>query len=378
MKFMIHIVLEIILLCSLFVNTFFYEMYDTSFTLIALVIFLGINLLIERRRIPKARNVGDAIFVVAGLGIFFIGALYFAGMFNGFTVNFNSLFKNYVDTMVWVKVFLVVGLTEAVRYFCIPRDEKYNKYNWIRYVLLVGICVMTDIVISTKVYNLAKFNQLYEFIALIVVQSISKNIFLMYSTKKYGIYPSLVYRFILDLYIYIIPITPKFNVFIEGVIRLVFPYFVYLTVQSVTERKAATPVKKQKKEGKLSNIIGTIFFAILVALVSREFEYCMIAIGSGSMTGTINKGDAVIYRAYDKSSEVPEEGDVLVFYKDSMIVVHRIIKKHNVYGKVVYQTKGDANEEADNWLVHEEDVIGVVKRRVPLIAWPSVKLNELF
>jgi hypothetical protein len=25
----------------------------------------------------------------------------------------------------------------------------------------------------------------------------------MYSTKKYGIYPSLVYRFILDLYIYI-------------------------------------------------------------------------------------------------------------------------------------------------------------------------------
>ena len=104
----------------------------------------------------------------------------------------------------------------------------------------------------------------------------------------------------------------------------------------------------------------------------------MIAIGSGSMTGTINKGDAVIYRAYDKSSEIPEEGDVLVFYKDSMIVVHRIIKKHNVYGKVVYQTKGDANEEADNWLVHEEDVIGIVKRRVPLIAWPSVKLNELF
>ena len=45
---------------------------------------------------------------------------------------------------------------------------------------------------------------------------------------------------------------------------------------------------------------------------------------------------------------------------------------------MVYQTKGDYNESADNWLVEEEDVIGVVEKRIPLIAWPSVILGEIF
>ena len=37
--------------------------------------------------------------------------------------------------------------------------------------------------------------------------------------------------------------------------------------------------------------------------------------------------------------------------------MHRIIKKYVVYGEEVYQTKGDANSKADNWIVKEEDVI---------------------
>ena len=61
-----------------------------------------------------------------------------------------------------------------------------------------------------------------------------------------------------------------------------------------------------------------------------------------------------------------------------MIVVHRIVKKSVLYGDFIYQTKGDANKDNDNWIVRDSDVIGVVKKRVPLIAWPSVKLNEFF
>ena len=68
---------------------------------------------------------------------------------------------------------------------------------------------------------------------------------------------------------------------------------------------------------------------------SREFKYCMIAIGSGSMTGSINKGDAVIYKTYDKKLDKLETGDVLVFYKDSRIIVHRIVNIQSVYGEEV-------------------------------------------
>ena len=61
-----------------------------------------------------------------------------------------------------------------------------------------------------------------------------------------------------------------------------------------------------------------------------------------------------------------------------MTIVHRIIKVYSMDGKKVYQTKGDANESPDNWIVTQEQCVGVVKSRVLLIAWPSVLLNEWF
>ena len=104
----------------------------------------------------------------------------------------------------------------------------------------------------------------------------------------------------------------------------------------------------------------------------------MIAIGSGSMTGTINKGDAIIYQVYDEDKMDLKEGDVIVFNKQNVSIVHRIIKVYSIDGKDAYQTKGDANESADNWIVSQEEVQGIVKKRIILIAWPSVLLNELF
>lgn len=275
-------------------------------------------------------------------------------------------------------MFLITLVTELIRQNTVPNDEKTKVRNVIHYILMISIFVMADISVSTKVYDLSKFYQLYEFISLVLVQSISKNIFLYYLTKNYGLGPCLIYRALIDLYIYYLPVTPDINIFIEGVLFFVFPYFVYMMIKSVTERKKAEPSKRSVKENKFVTIFNTIVFAILVALVSREFSWAMIAIGSGSMTGSINKGDAVIYHVFDKETDELEPGEVLVFYKGNMIVVHRIIKKYSIYDEVVYQTKGDANEKPDNWIVKEEDIIGTVKFRVPLIAWPSVKLNEWF
>lgn len=359
-------------------NTFVLEKYNSTFALIALIVFFVISLFLFKSKKGKSRYVSDAIFVVVGFAVILLGILYLVGFKTGFNFNYNSMFKNYIDNSVWFTVFLITIVTELIRYNTVPFDEKQKVRNAIHYILMVSIFVMVDITVCTKVYDLTKFYQLYEFISLVVVQSVSKNIFLYYLTKDYGIWPCLIYRALIDLYIYYMPVTPEINMFIEGVVFFVFPYFVYLMIKSVTERKVVESARKNKKENKFVTIFNTIVFAILVALVSREFSWAMIAIGSGSMTGTINKGDAVIYKVYDKEKDELEPGEVMVFYKGNMMIVHRIIKKYTIYDEVVYQTKGDANEKPDNWIVKEEDVIGTVKFRVPWIAWPSVKLNEWF
>lgn len=377
-KYITQLILELVLASLLFFNVFVSKSLDTTLCLISLSIFLILTVLLKQFRKPVLRNKIDGILVVLGTTIILMGAFYMLGFKTGFSNSYSSIFKNYISPIAWIKVFLIVGLSELIRYVVVNIECRKKFFNFSYQALMVIILFFVEMNVATKSYNFSSFNQLYEFFALIFVQSISKNLLLNYVTKRYGIKPCLCYRLIMDLYIYILPIVPKINVFIEGVILLVFPYVVYSLLKSLENHNKLEPIRKTKKHNKISTIIFSVVFAVLVALVSREFEYAMIAIGSGSMTGTVNKGDAIVYKKYHQDTDTLKEGDIIVYVKENVTIVHRIYKIYNLDGETVYQTKGDYNENADNWVVKKGDITGTVKFRVLLIAWPSVYLNEKF
>ncbi len=377
-KYITQLILELVLASLLFFNVFVSKSLDTTLCLISLSVFLILTVLLKQFKKPVLRNKIDGILVVLGTTIILMGAFYMLGFKTGFSNSYSSIFKNYISPIAWIKVFLIVGLSELIRYVVVNIECRKKFFNFSYQALMVIILFFVEMNIATKSYNFSSFNQLYEFFALIFVQSISKNLLLNYVTKRYGIKPCLCYRLIMDLYIYILPIVPKINVFIEGVILLVFPYVVYSLLKSLENHNKLEPIRKTKKHNKISTIIFSVVFAVLVALVSREFEYAMIAIGSGSMTGTVNKGDAIVYKKYHQDTDTLKEGDIIVYVKENVTIVHRIYKIYNLDGETVYQTKGDYNENADNWVVKKGDITGMVKFRVLLIAWPSVYLNEIF
>ncbi len=377
-KYITQLMLELVLASLLFFNVFVSKSLDTTLCLISLSVFLILTALLKQFKKPVLRNKTDGILVVLGTAIILMGAFYMLGFKTGFSNSYSSIFKNYISPIAWIKVFLIVGLSELIRYVVVNIECRKKFFNFSYQALMVIILFFVEMNIATKSYNFSSFNQLYEFFALIFVQSISKNLLLNYVTKRYGIKPCLCYRLIMDLYIYILPIVPKINVFIEGVILLVFPYVVYSLLKSLENHNKLEPIRKTKKHNKISTIIFSVVFAVLVALVSREFEYAMIAIGSGSMTGTVNKGDAIVYKKYHQDTDTLKEGDIIVYVKENVTIVHRIYRIYNLDGETVYQTKGDYNENADNWVVKKGDITGMVKFRVLLIAWPSVYLNEIF
>ena len=51
-----------------------------------------------------------------------------------------------------------------------------------------------------------------------------------------------------------------------------------------------------------------------------------------------------------------------------------IIKDEDKY---YFYTQGDANNNIDNFAVHENMIIGVVNLKIPYIGLPTVWLNEL-
>ena len=113
----------------------------------------------------------------------------------------------------------------------------------------------------------------------------------------------------------------------------------------------------------------------LVYFYSGYFRFYAIAIASGSMEPKVKKGDVVIV---DKNStyELLEEGKIIAVRKDNVIVVHRIVKKIKLNNSYIYYTKGDANNNIDDYMIDEGMFIGEVKYKVPYIGYPTVWFSE--
>jgi signal peptidase len=114
----------------------------------------------------------------------------------------------------------------------------------------------------------------------------------------------------------------------------------------------------------------------VVMLISCQFRFAALVIGSGSMSGEIEKGDVIVYEQYD--AQKLEKGQVIVFEKNDSLVIHRIIDIQFIDGQTCYFTKGDANDAPDVGFITIGDVRGVVRASLPYVGYPSIWLRSVF
>jgi len=124
---------------------------------------------------------------------------------------------------------------------------------------------------------------------------------------------------------------------------------------------------------KLFKIISYTFITTLLLAVAALFVLPLLPfenniqikiVKSGSMEPSIHTGSIVVIRPSDSL----QVGDVITFGKDtpnSFPTTHRIISVTDGNGVMMYETKGDANEEVDPVFVSSSEVIGKVVLTVP-------------
>lgn len=106
------------------------------------------------------------------------------------------------------------------------------------------------------------------------------------------------------------------------------------------------------------------------ATVGDDVAYVVL---SGSMEPGYSPGDVVFVEHVEPRTLAV--GDVVTFRVNTgMIVTHRIIEAlPQEEGRVAFRTQGDANEDADPFLVTEGMVIGKVEKTMPL--WGHVVMT---
>lgn len=377
MKKIINICLSLFLLILLFLNVFVSKDISLVLELVILLIFLILNIIINRYKGNDFRYIKNILSLIISTSFLIIGLLYIFSIKKGFSPNYNYVFSNYIKYPKWLLVLLIIIITELLRPI-ITRYKSNNKYfDFFIKIFYFLSYVIIDVSFIGKKYYFTSFKIVYEFISAVLIPSISKNILLNYLSFKSGYTLSIVYRLIIDMYIYFIPVLPRSSLFIESVILLIFPIILMLYIRKNYYNTEFNYKISIDKKNRFLNYISYVFIGTIIILVSREFKYSMIGVGSGSMSGTINKGDAIIYEKYDNESNL-NKGDIIVFSKNGILIVHRIVDMYQLDNDYVYQTKGDANTSVDSWIVSKNEIVGVVNFRVILIAWPSVFIYETF
>jgi len=104
-------------------------------------------------------------------------------------------------------------------------------------------------------------------------------------------------------------------------------------------------------------------------------DYPLLAVASGSMVPTLNKGDLIIVQGVIDAGTIVAEagtGDVIVFHKPGdpeQLIVHRAVEKWEDGDVWKFNTKGDANSGDDHWIrsVEETDIVGKVVWGIPYL-----------
>ena len=359
----LSVVLFAILLLVLFVG-------DFSKVLGAVLMSVGMVLIcfFVKKRTALSMYKGQVLIILIACALLYVMLLYLFSIKLGYINSFASLSPEILFKQTIPIIVLIITSEIIRRVLCALEDKLSSAVCYL-------ICVISEIIALNTSARFSSFNSIMNFAGIVVLPSIISNLVYNFFSKRYGAIPNIAMRLIISLYPYVIPRIPALDVSIQAIASLIFPIVVYGFVSALYERKRQYALKQKTKYWYAVPVLMSIVMISIVMLISCQFRFGAIVIGSESMTGELNKGDITIYE--QRTDQIISQGQVIVFNKDKTQVIHRVVKIERVNGVTRYYTKGDANKENDIGYITDSNIVGLAKVSVPYLGYPTIWLRSL-
>lgn len=362
----IQIFMLLVIITGFFYGSIFENNLEVLFLLVSFIALYSV-FKIDLKNDYKYKQI---LKIVITCLLFYFVFIYVAGLFTGFaktiyTFNFNNFIYNIIPTIIYII------LMECIRTIYINKSNN----NKIIIILSCIIFILYDSFSKYYLYDFKVSDELYEYIGLIVLTSIARNIFLTILCSKSNVINCVIYRIITEIYIFLVPIVPNFGPYINSVLEIALPLIIGLILIRPPIRILASP--KKSKYSRTLSVVITAILSLIVLLNSGFIKYQMFVIGSNSMNTYIYRGDVIIARrTNNKEIKNIKKGEILVFRYNNKIISHRVYKIIKRNNKLYFKTKGDNNDQVDDNIVKEKDIIGTVSFRIKYIGLPSIWLRE--
>lgn len=343
------------------------ESIMASFMMI--IVFLSIQMYGFQK--DKNNRIKSCLFLKTAqtLTIYFI-VIYMLGFYFGyskivFSLKPMSILNNTLAPMI---IFICL---EVFRYV-ITSGNKDNKKN---IILLNTIIGFIELSITTRYFYFYNLETAYKTIADYIIPVALKQIAFGFLCYYGGLKPAFLYRVVIVLYTYIIPIHPNFSDTILCMCNIILPILVTNKTTEIIEEENQEKEYKKVKNNIFGNVVITAILTALIVLISGISPVGITAVASDSMYPTFSKGAGVVtLKVKEKDLK---EGDIISFNQKNKRIIHRIEKVETIEQETRYYTKGDANSSIDKGYITYKDINNKIILDIPLIGYPSIIFNEL-
>ncbi len=367
------VILTIILFVLLF-DFFIFKKLDKYSISIFITFLIVISYYLIGFRKNKSRFDKDIILTMFIYVFVYYLITYLSGLIIGFTrniysLNILSILKNIAPLI------LSITLTEFLRYII---NSQIKEKKWLLFLSAV-VFTLIDSFLIIKVTDYTDFYKILNNFGLFVLPNLSKSILLTFLSIKSSYKPCLIYRYLMEIPKYILPIIPNFGNYLESILYILVPMLIFISIFNIFDRLKHKKItlNKQNSFEKFSYMLLSTFLILLICTSSGLFKYRTFVIATGSMTPNINKGDMVIVeKLSDDEKNNLNEGDIIAFNMDDKVVVHRIIKKYITSNGIFYNTKGDNNNSPDGYLLDIDNIVGLEKFKIRYIGYPTIAIYD--
>ncbi|NMA50378.1 MAG: signal peptidase I [Mollicutes bacterium] len=308
--------------------------------------------------------------IIAVLMAYFI-IIYGLGIITGFSQGLSSFTKDIILNGILYDIVIITS-QEIIRHI-ICKNAQNNKKPIIIYTLLL---IFVSILMQASSYSFDSREGIFIFFSVVLIPIVAEHLLCSYINVNVGLAPSVIYRLVITLYVYFLPILPNLGNYLTAVVNIFLPYSAYAFSRRMIKYSEKSEYYGKSLSFKIVTIPTMVILIIIICLISGVLRYKMLAVASDSMIPVFYRGDAIIYDK--KGVNKLKKGDVIAFKRDKIIVTHRIMEIKNTNNKQAFITKGDANKNNDEYIVLKEDVVGKVNVVLKYIGYPTIWVREVF
>lgn len=324
--------------------------------------------------IPNLKHKKEVSFCVIVTTLIYFAIYFCMGYVKGFAHNpYDYTLKGIINNL-WIFVPIVI-VKEYVRYYMINNSSQ--KRILLNALLISILFTLIDLNIYKFGSYFSSSLNAFEFVIQTLIPSLITNLYLTYISYYASYKAALIYTFIPQFLMYVLPILPDLDLATISLLNSIIPFFSYIYINYLINKLDKTLDRRDNKTVGIKGWFLMILFIIFMVLFGLGvFNIKPLVIASNSMLPKIRKGDIVIIKDIDVNKI--KKGDVIRYKMDGYYVVHRVVLiRTDEKGKREFVTKGDNNNDVDLFSVKEYQVDGIVKLDIPYLGYPTLIFSKI-